>query len=327
MSHRDRDDGSAYWGLMGVSLFLILAAFFSAWIIATYQAQEFIDSRKAAEEAAYYRDHELLQRCRTGTPEEIFNCLREQIGKSSEAYRAEYDLRAQQNMAIAAWVMIGTSIFLGLLTFGVSIYAAVLLKKTLDQTRVGTDAAVKAAGAASQELALGSRPWISITAIELRSPVRIEADNLRGHISLRIRVKNTGSTPAQLVWPFAKCYDAGIGGYTTHEGIKSLLLDAHRADAMRLGFTVFPDQENWCWLEIVADPREFNGGKFARPKVPHIVGFINYYTTYDKTPHQTGFEFNIVYRRGKVAVIPNTGDEFSASDFSIGKSAVGQFAT
>lgn len=91
-------------------------------------------------------------------------------------------------MAVAAWVMIGSSIFLGLLTFGISIYAAVLLRDTL---RANT-AAVEQAKEANRITREADRAWMQVT-IELEAG-RVIDGNL--HINYFIRAKNVGNKPA-----------------------------------------------------------------------------------------------------------------------------------
>ena len=132
MSRCDKDGDTPYWALIGVSIFLISAAFFSAWIISGYQAAERVRSQKYVEEAGSNPDHKLLESCRRfTTPDEILDCLSEQVRESREGERSEQDLYAQRNMATAAWATVGITSVLGILTFGVSIYAAVLLRDTL----------------------------------------------------------------------------------------------------------------------------------------------------------------------------------------------------
>lgn len=308
-----------------IGLSIIGALSFSALYSQGYHAA---DLHRAAELAPYKTAEADFQACMNRpTKEAALQCYREAQAASRAEFRDESDLNAQRQMADWARLMFYSSFGIGVLSVLITVAGVLYVRDTLVQTRLGTAAAIKAANAAAQELTLGRRPWLAITGIELATPVKIEPQNDRGHFTIHVRVKNTGSTPAQTVWPYFKVYDAGMGGYRPGEGLLTLLKEAKAGNRNGIGFTLFPDQEDYCWLTVVTDPREFNGGNFARPKAPNIVGFINYYSAHDDTAHQTGFDFTMSYRGGNSAVMPDTGSEFPAKDFAVSKSAMGQFAT
>lgn len=211
------------WNLAGVTVLggLFLGLFLGGLWIGTEKAANAERERQYAEVAATNPDEELYRRCDVlPTREEAFQCFREQVAASREGQRSEHDLSAQRSMAQSAFIMLLVTGGLGLLTFALSAVATYLLRETLSETR-----------GANQIARDDRRAWIGFDSVIISPDARVDANQV--HVTVKVALKNYGSSPAHSVWFHTAIYADG-------EAIQAYRREIDPVANRFIGDTIFP---------------------------------------------------------------------------------------
>ncbi len=230
-----------------------------------------------------------------------------------EYQRSEDDLAAQQSMALSAFVMLWVSGILGLLTLGLSGYAAFLLRDTLNENRRTANAAVEATEAAQNTFAEAKRaneiareglvaqhrPWLVIQ-IESVGPVRFREFN-NVEVDIDLKVKNIGGSPATMVIYDVHAHWTNPEWPSFHDIAK--LVDRTKAmessHAKHAGMILPNDDSGFGFVRLVAS--HANPDQFASPRDRNIgivvACCVVYRSMFSDQWHHTA---NLIYVRRKV---------------------------
>ena len=173
------------------ALGLVAAVILSALLIAVWQSSAIYHQRSAqaeykAQGYASDRDAEIEDICGRMAFGDAIECIREEIQAAQESQRAEYDLKAQQEMADWAFWMIVASVAAVVVTATGVVYVAA----TLGQTRKGVKAAVDVVDVTREMGQRQMRAYVGVT------KGRATYDKDTGNLQYSVTIENTGQTPA-----------------------------------------------------------------------------------------------------------------------------------
>jgi hypothetical protein len=213
---------------------------------------------------------------------------------SREEWRSEQDLGAQQEMARwAVWMFLASLASVVITAIGV-IYVA----RTLDHTRLATEAAITAANAAQASASIDAavnRPWIMAHARVVKV-LHVSADKIAARI--RFTAENIGARPAIQV-----SFNGAIAHATDDDPPIHLQALVAMQQWMKepvhqpFGLTIFPSRHfsEVEYLELTKVPVDEATGALRLA----IIGVAQYREVPKGPLHQTPFAFEIFRKRKK----------------------------
>lgn len=161
---------------------------------------------------------------------------------------------------------------------------------------------------AEKQFVASHRPWIKVQ-VTLASDLKRDSSG-KWSITFNFHMTNIGNTPAQCVWPHADLY--GDEGFVTELLTAQKTLAEAFVPGVTIGKTIFPedDAEHKATLTIngggpLDRHKEILGEKFI-PTL-FVVGSVHYKSTFEDTPHRTGFIRELGYHDkigNKITSIP-----------------------
>lgn len=188
MSFRSR----LYITALGIALFVIAALAWASWDIFSTYKQGHADERNNATQYEASASKQGPETCRPIMDERgVFDwlaCLAESVGVDGSVKQAEYDLKAQQDMAVWALGMLIVTIWLSVITLVGVLFVGWTLRETRRAVKAADDA-VKV----TREIGIAQiSPYLSI----VHASAFIDE---RNGICFTVQVKNSGQTPAKNV--------------------------------------------------------------------------------------------------------------------------------
>lgn len=160
-------------------------------------------------------------------------------------------------------------------------------------TREAADAAKTGAYAATSQLELSQRPWVTISTAT-SNEVTYDADGI-GSMKMLFSLSNIGNSPAVIALAFAEAYRVGPGeDKLKNPWIAQQALCASLANRgpNTGGYTIFPNETvQQAPVLITIKPL---AGSFAV-----IVGCVDYKFAFAEGHHHTGFVFNLLPPQGE----------------------------
>lgn len=175
----------AWFVAIALGLIAILAAWYGWHQVRIYQIEKAEQRQSAAT-----TDARNVYQCLRGlwlmeaTPFAV--CLYEVAQADPDAERSNYDLQAQQEMAVWAFAMFLSSIA-GVLVTGVGV---VYVARTLRLTRRATDAAVEAVEVTRELGGIQVRAFVTV------GDINVSNFEVGHYPKIRLTIKNTGQSPA-----------------------------------------------------------------------------------------------------------------------------------
>lgn len=209
----------------------------------------------------------------------------------------------------------GYGFLVSLLLAGIAYLQWRMFGKQLGHMKTSNETAAAAAQSALQNVRLtekqfvaSHRPWIKV---QITLAGDLKRDNSgKWSIVFNFHMTNIGNTPAQCVWPHADLY--GDEGFVTQLLIAQKTLAEAFVPGVTIGKTIFPedDAEHKATLTIneggpLDRHKVILGGKFI-PTL-FVVGSVHYKSTFEDTPHRTGFIRELGYHDkigNKITSIP-----------------------
>lgn len=209
------------WLFYGSLAGLILAALIAVGVYTSlqYQLKQTYQRQNVTPTKPYTARDQQNDRCASiDALDKYLNCLAKNARAEREENRAQYDLEAQQDMALwAYWILWISGIGLLVTAAGVVYVARTLhaTRETLDQTRRQAQASVDA----NQITRAGLRPWIDFQLLEVNEQ-RDKDGNLAGFI-FAISQRNVGKTLASDGRFHCEVY---LGGTKEFPGAREVLI-------------------------------------------------------------------------------------------------------
>jgi hypothetical protein len=303
-------------GLIGASILTAFAAW-GAWSLVEYQNDH---TEKREKAAAYQTEHSAKQGeslCVQIPGKRASACVTNPPDTDANAKYTEYDLRAQQDMAEWAFVMV----LVGLAGLGATVAGLIYIIRAYnlnasatDYARIAAEAATQQTKIAQQTLAAERRPWVAIDDVGLIS-FFYEPVNGRIAFDTLVTLRNTGQSPALDVF-------LSLGATASMDPNEpKRLQDEMRAQIKRLErfpagvetlFPGSPPRPHQHGVSIERDDFErlrerwrqtFPEGNSSREgpmlTTPSIYGVVAYRSPYDSEVHTTCFIVNYSMKDGK----------------------------
>ena len=196
-----------------------------------------------------------VEECASRTSSALAECVVERVKAAADQSRSQQNLKAQQQMALWALLMVLVSAATG----GVTLWALYYVKQTLDETRRMADDTQKMAGASlgatramvrQNELTQASqRPWLDFR-LQITRPVELSYCSLCFPID--VHLENYSKTPAICVkahWTFYPTGVADIGKLRDELIFKALNSTPINETIVYPGVSLYSDNEgasDWC---------------------------------------------------------------------------------
>lgn len=188
------------WVRYGALAALILAVVASAGTLWVYRQGQTEQRQEAASYSSEIADQQSYDPCaRLSGFVDGLNCVFREVKGSRENQRAEYDLKAQQDMA--AWalaLLIVSALGLMVTTVGV-VYVAMTFRETrrmVEEASRSNDAAMIAARAAQESVKVAvtsQRPWVGMDNIKTKP----EYPEVGREFRITATLRNAGQSPAR----------------------------------------------------------------------------------------------------------------------------------
>ena len=265
----------------------------------------FIKKLTTEEERAASAEEEKERKKKLEIDSETLNVAKEARVAAQDAARyAGYGLLiafAAAFIAFLQWRMFWRQLFLmrasNRLAMKSAVTSEIAAKSALENVRL-----------TEKQFVTSHRPWIKVK-VTLASDLKRDNSG-KWSIVFNFHMTNIGNVPAQCVWPHADLY--GDEGFATQLLIAQKMLAEAFVPGVTIGKTIFPgdDAEHKATLTIIEGGpldrhKEVLGEKFI-PTL-FVVGSVHYKSTFEDTPHRTGFIRELGYHDklgNKITSIP-----------------------
>ena len=172
------------------------------------------------------------------------------------------------------------------------------INRTLVLQRLATEAATYSNRLSREAMIADQRPWVSVL-VDLDGPLRWDVNGC--NLSFGFNLTNTGRTPARFV--SVNVQAVSLVGLGDRQLLQRSFADQVRTRRSSYGTTIFPGSCVRHSIAVVISNDEIERTrKWWKERnnmdydgiMPIIFGCVNYFTTFDLMPHQTGFIFDIV---------------------------------
>lgn len=178
----------------------LLFAIFLAWAVGWLQASEAYKRELIPNVYTVAAKKDAEYTCIGDDAAAVFECVNQKVEVAHQTAHDEQDLTAQQRAASSALASAVTS-FLALVLSAVGVW---FVKRTLDATLIAVEDTGKATRAMEKQNDLAEasqRPWVSCEIVELYP---LKGRDTSFHFRAKVRVKNTGNSPAFLARAYAR---------------------------------------------------------------------------------------------------------------------------